>query len=88
MDKVQSHRIKSLAHLEHTMHVTDQLGRYDMILGRDLLQELVIDLDFKENSIVWGDYQVNMKSAVVMLTEHLVNVEATKDATANIAKMA
>ena len=29
-------------------------GRYDMILGRDLLAKLVLDLKFSENIIVGG----------------------------------
>eukprot|EP00957_Ditylum_brightwellii_P144530 11009741-Ditylum_brightwellii.AAC.1 len=58
-----------------------------MILGRDLLRELGIDLDFKENSIIWGDYHANMKPADITLTEHVANIEATKLAAADIAKM-
>eukprot|EP00957_Ditylum_brightwellii_P040031 3029601-Ditylum_brightwellii.AAC.1 len=76
-----------MAHVEHTMHITDQVGRYNMILGRDVLQELGIDLDFKESSITWGDYQANMKSADVTLSEHVANIEATKVVAADISKI-
>eukprot|EP00957_Ditylum_brightwellii_P037064 2806364-Ditylum_brightwellii.AAC.1 len=69
------------------MRITDQLGRYTMILGRNLLQEVGIDLDFKENNITWGDYQANMKPADVMLTEHATNVEATKVIATEIANI-
>eukprot|EP00957_Ditylum_brightwellii_P164644 12535686-Ditylum_brightwellii.AAC.1 len=58
-----------------------------MILGRDLLQELGIDLDFKENSITWGDYQANMKSPDIALEKHVANIETTKAAAADIAKI-
>ena len=37
------------------VHVTSKLNTYDMIIGRDLLQELGIVLNFKENTIIWDD---------------------------------
>ena len=36
-----------------TAHITKQLGQYDMILGRDILRELGIVIDFKEETIIW-----------------------------------
>eukprot|EP00957_Ditylum_brightwellii_P151286 11520028-Ditylum_brightwellii.AAC.1 len=48
--------------LEHALS-----ARYNMILGKDLIRELGIELDFKENSITWGNYQADMKSADFML---------------------
>eukprot|EP00957_Ditylum_brightwellii_P087520 6662725-Ditylum_brightwellii.AAC.1 len=74
-------------HVEHTIHMTDQLGQYDMILGRDLLQEMGIDLNFKENNISWEDYQTNMKDADVTLSKHIATVEATTAAATEIAKI-
>eukprot|EP00957_Ditylum_brightwellii_P105830 8070484-Ditylum_brightwellii.AAC.1 len=56
-------------------------------MGRELLQELGINLDFKENCITWGDYHTNMKPTDVTLTEHVVNVEATKVAATEIANI-
>eukprot|EP00957_Ditylum_brightwellii_P090605 6900416-Ditylum_brightwellii.AAC.1 len=70
-------KLNSTAYIKYIMHITDQLGRYSMILGSNVLQEQGIDLDFKENSITLGDYQANMKSANVTLAEHLDTVEAT-----------
>eukprot|EP00957_Ditylum_brightwellii_P181460 13822663-Ditylum_brightwellii.AAC.1 len=67
------------------MHVTDQLGQYDMILGRDLRWELGIDLDLKGNSISQGDYQVDMKDADVTLAKHLAIVEAAAAVATDIA---
>eukprot|EP00957_Ditylum_brightwellii_P209375 15361474-Ditylum_brightwellii.AAC.1 len=58
-------------YVEYTMYITNYLGRYNMILDRDVLQELGINLDFKENSITWGDYQANMKSVDVTLAKHV-----------------
>eukprot|EP00957_Ditylum_brightwellii_P109338 8341058-Ditylum_brightwellii.AAC.1 len=74
-------------HVEHTMHVTNQLGQYNMILRRDLLRELGIKLNFKESIISWGDYQADMKDADVTLAEHIAAVEATTAAATEIAKI-
>eukprot|EP00957_Ditylum_brightwellii_P089879 6844726-Ditylum_brightwellii.AAC.1 len=65
----------------------DQLGQYDMILGRDLLQEMGIDLNFEENNISWGDYQANMKDTDVSLVEHIVTLKATNTAATELAKI-
>eukprot|EP00957_Ditylum_brightwellii_P004913 374138-Ditylum_brightwellii.AAC.1 len=46
-----------------------------------------INLDFKENSISWGDYQADMKDTDVTLAEHIAKVEATTMAAAKIAKI-
>eukprot|EP00957_Ditylum_brightwellii_P052561 3985506-Ditylum_brightwellii.AAC.3 len=75
------------AHVEHTIHITNNLSRYGMILGRDILQELGIDLDFKENNITWGDYQADMKSADITLAEHLANIEVMKTVEENMANI-
>eukprot|EP00957_Ditylum_brightwellii_P024523 1851367-Ditylum_brightwellii.AAC.1 len=45
-----------------------------------------VSLDFKENSITWGDYQSDMNSADITLAEHVANVEAIKAAAVDIAK--
>ena len=44
------------------IHATKQsLGGYDIIIGRDLLRELGIVLDFNRETIIWGDGEVPMK---------------------------
>ena len=43
------------------MHVTPTLGAYNMILGREALSELGIDLKFSSHTIVWNDVAVNIK---------------------------
>eukprot|EP00957_Ditylum_brightwellii_P161802 12319000-Ditylum_brightwellii.AAC.1 len=58
-----------------------------MILGRDLLWEVGIDLNFKENSISWGDYQADMKDIDITLAEHLAAVETTTAAVTDIAEI-
>eukprot|EP00957_Ditylum_brightwellii_P178523 13598789-Ditylum_brightwellii.AAC.1 len=74
------------AHVEHALHVTKQLGWYNIILVRDLLRELGIELNFKENSISWGDYQANIKDNDVTLAKCIAAVEATTAAVMEIAK--
>eukprot|EP00957_Ditylum_brightwellii_P211015 15365667-Ditylum_brightwellii.AAC.1 len=76
-----------MAQVEHTMNMTDHLGRYNMIVGRDLLKELGNNLDFKENNIMWGDYQTDMKSADITMAEHLANMEASRTVAENMAKI-
>ncbi len=39
--------------IEWDMHVTKSLGNYDMIIGRDLLNNLKIDISFSTQSIDW-----------------------------------
>ena len=48
--------------IETLVHVTPNLGNYDMILGRDLLQELGIILNFQNATIQWEHAICPMKS--------------------------
>jgi hypothetical protein len=44
------------------LHATKKtLAGYDIIIGRDLLKELGIVLDFKNETILWGDGEIPMK---------------------------
>ena len=48
--------------IHHKFHVTEnRITNYDMVIGRDLLQELGIDLKFSNQSIVWDDGDIPMK---------------------------
>ena len=38
--------------------------RYDIILGRDLLERLGLKMDFHNHRMTWGDRTIPMKSAV------------------------
>ena len=44
------------------MHVTEKLNNYDMILGRDLLLELGIILNFQEGIIQWENTMCPMQT--------------------------
>ena len=49
--------------IEWGFHLTDNLGNYDMILGRDLITELGIVLDFKSMEVEWDGARIPMKDA-------------------------
>ena len=44
-------------------HVTKQKSNYDLILGREILRELGIKLDFSNNTTNWKDVSIPMKPA-------------------------
>jgi hypothetical protein len=41
------------AEIEHKFHVMSTLGRYDMIIGRDLLKTMGLIIDFENKLISW-----------------------------------
>ena len=48
--------------INYQVHLTDQDMKYDMIMGRDLLQELGININFKNMTLEWEDHAIEMKS--------------------------
>ena len=52
------------------VHVAPKLNEFDMIIGRDLLSELGITLNFKENSIQWDDIEIPMKPEDATAKKH------------------
>ena len=54
-----------ITEIEHEFHVTSTLGRYDMIIGRDVMKTLGLIIDFKNKLITWGKYHANMKPTSV-----------------------
>ena len=49
--------------IEWKLHVTQDLGAYDMILGRDVLTGLGIKIDFGNNVLEWDSIVIPMKDA-------------------------
>ena len=47
--------------IEWTFHVTPSLGAYDMIIGRDLLEFLGIDIHFSNHTIMWDSASMPFK---------------------------
>ena len=54
------------------MDETDTLSsRYDMIIGRDLLEELGINFLFKEHLMEWDNATTPMLDPAVFNTDHI-----------------
>jgi len=47
--------------IEWNMHVTKSLGPHDMIIGRDILKFLQINLRFSDEVVVWGEAEMPFK---------------------------
>ena len=59
--KLQLTELSPTAILEDTVHVTDQnLGQYDIIIGRNTLQQLGIDLLFSTSTVSWPERDVEL----------------------------
>ena len=54
------------------MHVFDQKLNYDIIIGRDLMRELGIKLDFERNRTRWLDVSIPMKRTECTLEDFYV----------------
>ncbi len=86
--------------IEWNLHVDLTPGPhcYYMILGRDIMQELGITLDFKDQTMMWDDSTVNMKDPDTLLdlldpvndfywNEDLNLMEALQEASAHLKKI-
>ena len=49
------------AEITQTVHVTNTLGNYDLIIGRELLHKLGVDISFSTKTMTWNDVTINMK---------------------------
>ena len=49
--------------IEWNLHVTDNLGANDMIIGRDILEFLGINLRFSDHTVEWGHVTIPFKDA-------------------------
>ena len=55
--------------IEWNLHVTDSLGSNDMIIGRDLLQFLRIDILFSDQTAQWGTSRMPFKDVDATVQE-------------------
>jgi len=55
--------------IEWNLHVTEDLGAADMIIGRDLLEFLQIDILFSEMEVHWGSSVMPFKEADASVSE-------------------
>ena len=59
--KFKLSELNPTAEIEHKFHVMSTLGRYDMIIGRDVMKTLSMIIDFDNKIITWGKYHAYMK---------------------------
>jgi hypothetical protein len=53
--------LSSSAKFQAHFYVSDELCGYDMILGRDFLREIKLDILFSEDVLRWNDMDIRMK---------------------------
>ena len=51
--------------------MTNKISNYDVIFGRDLLWELGIQIDFKNNFIQWQDINIPMTPLNYRISIHV-----------------
>jgi hypothetical protein len=64
------------------MYVTKSFWAYDMIIGRDLMSDLGIDIHFSTTSVVWDGMEIPMKDRDATFEEsfHVGDTVATEEA--------
>ena len=72
--------------IDWKFHVADNLGAYDLIIGRDLMQELPINLHFDTMEIEWDTARIPMRpiDAMSHTSYHVQDPPAVADATQRI----
>jgi transposase InsO family protein len=75
--------------IEWNMHVTDDLGAYDIIIGRDILNFLGIDIKFSNGTCEWDGRVLPFKhyKATVHDSYHLEDPEAVEQETDRLKKI-
>ena len=75
--------------IEYNVHVTSQNTNYDLIMGRDLLQELGIKIDFSDNTVTWDHAVIPMKNFDATFEDayHLVDSACVAEATNRIKEI-
>ena len=75
--------------IEWQFHVAENLGAYDLIIGRDLLQELPINLHFDSMEIEWDSARIPMRpvEATSHMSFHVQDPPAVAEATQRIKEI-
>ena len=70
------------------MHLTEKLGHYDMIIGRDLLTELGFDINFSTSTCSWDNSMIPMREPTVPIEQSFIVEESgpVKQATSRLKK--
>ena len=59
--KIRFPEFNHTAEITKTMHVTKTLSNYDLIIGRNLLHKLGVDISFSTKIMSWNDVAIDMK---------------------------
>ena len=62
--------LNSMAEIKVECHVTKNESNYDIIIGRNVLRELGIILDFANNKTIWKEIEIPMKPLDCRKIEH------------------
>ena len=75
--------------LEWTVHLTPKLGNYDMIIGRDLMSEVGIDIHFSTQTCSWEHSTIPMRQPTVRIEQSYIVEESgpVKQATARLKQI-
>ena len=69
--KFQLTELNPTATITYKLHVVKSLGLYDMIIGRDLLNDMGLTLDFSTETVSWEEASVPMKNPMAKTIESL-----------------
>ena len=72
--KITFAKFNPTAEITNTVHVTKTLSNYNIIIGRDLLHELGINIKFSTKIVRWNDVKINIKKPTCT-KEDLFNME-------------
>lgn len=75
--------------IEWNLHIAKDLGAYDMIIGRDMLKDLGIDIRFSNNTVEWDNSEIPIKDPDVELQEsyHINDTDIAEDAVDRIKQI-
>jgi len=75
--------------IEWNLHVTKALGKYDMIIGRDILQFLKIDLRFSDNVVEWDGSELPFKDgkATPKQAYHIADGDVMDEAVSRVKRI-
>ena len=67
--------------IEWDLYVAPSMGAYDMIIGRDLLTDLGIDIRFSTNTVEWDSIEIAMKEGDATVESfHIGDPDSIKEA--------
>ena len=75
--------------IEWTFHVTPTMGAYDMIIGRDILEDLGFILDFEQREVHWDNASIPFKDMTkdVMESFYVDEPEAVRESMDRVKKI-